>query len=198
MTSLILASASKIRGELLKNAGLTFKTDPAQVDERELEKPLLEANASPEGLAAALARAKALEVSSRNEGSMVIGADQILAFEGNRLTKPENMAAARSQLEKFSGKSHRLYSAVCVVRNGETLWETVTYADLHVRDLSANFLDWYLEAAGNDILSSVGAYQLEAVGLQLFEKIEGDYFTILGLPLLPLLSFLRQNEVVLP
>lgn len=196
MNQLILASGSKVRATLLKNAGLSFERVPSKVDERSIEEPLLEQGVDPKAIAAHLSIAKAKEVSERNPDAYVIGADQILDFDGQRLVKPENLEAARKQLESFSGKSHALHSAACVVRDGLVIWEGLTTATLHVRELSAEFLDWYIAQTGKEILSSVGAYQLEAEGVQLFEKIEGDYFTVLGLPLLPLLSFLRSEKVL--
>lgn len=197
MTDLVLASGSRVRATLMENAGLSFTIDPAKVDERAVEEPLLAQNVEPQEIARVLAQAKAIETSTRNPGKMVVGADQILAFEGTRLTKPENMAAARAQLESFSGKAHALHAGVCVAFDGRVLWETVSTANLHVRTLSPEFLDWYMETAGTDILSSVGAYQLESVGIQLFQRIEGDYFTILGLPMLPLLDFLRKSGTLI-
>lgn len=196
MNQLILASGSKVRATLLENAGLSFERVPSKVDERSIEEPLLEQGVDPKEIAAHLSIAKAKEVSERNPGAYVIGADQILDFDGQRLVKPESLEAARKQLESFSGKSHALQSAACVVRDGLVIWEGLTTATLHVRELSAEFLDWYIAQTGEEILSSVGAYQLEAEGVQLFEQIEGDYFTVLGLPLLPLLSFLRSEKVL--
>jgi len=189
--ALVLASGSSIRAELLRNAGLTIDVDPADVDERAVEAPLLESGFPPEDLAAILAEAKANDVSDRRPGDLVIGADQILAFEGKRRTKPEDMEAARRQLLAFSGKTHELLSAVVISKNGAAVWRHVSTARLTMRILSPAFIGHYLAAAGDGVLSSVGAYQLEGRGIQLFEKIEGDYFTILGLPLLPLLAQLR-------
>ncbi|WP_299819319.1 Maf-like protein [uncultured Roseibium sp.] len=189
--TLVLASGSSIRAELLKNAGLAIEVDPADVDERAVEAPLLEAGFPPEDLAAILAEAKANDVSSRRSGDLVIGADQILAFQGERRTKPEDMEAARRQLLAFSGKTHELLSAVVISRNGEAIWRHVSTARLTMRDLTPKFIGRYLAAAGDDVLSSVGAYKLEGIGVQLFDKIDGDYFTILGLPMLPLLDHLR-------
>ncbi|MEP4770076.1 MAG: Maf-like protein [Roseibium sp.] len=193
---LVLASGSRIRAELLKNAGLEIDVDPARVDERAVEEPLLEAGFSPEDIASVLAEAKANDVSERRPDDLVIGADQILAFEGERRTKPDDMEAARRQLLQFSGKTHELLSAVVISRNGEAIWRHVSTARLTMRDLSPEYVGHYLAAAGEDVLSSVGAYQLENIGIQLFEKIEGDYFTILGLPMLPLLGQLRALGVI--
>ncbi|SDR26496.1 Maf family protein [Pseudovibrio sp. Tun.PSC04-5.I4] len=196
MTRLVLASGSKIRATLLENAGLIFDRIPANVDERQIEEPLLSTGVDPKVIAAKLSVAKAKEVSAHHHGAYVIGADQILAFEGTRLVKPEDLKAARQQLENFSGKSHALHSAACIVKDGEVVWESLSTAVLHVRHLTTDFLDWYIDRTGTEILSSVGAYQLEAEGVQLFEKIEGDYFTVLGLPLLALLDYLRSIEVL--
>ncbi|MET1416264.1 Maf family protein [Roseibium sp. HPY-6] len=194
--ALVLASGSKIRAELMKNAGLAIEVDRSDVDERAVEAPLLEAGFPPEDLASVLAEAKANDVSGRRKGDLVVGADQILAFEGKRRTKPENMEAARRQLLSFSGKTHELHSAVVISQNGETVWRQVSTARLKMRVLTPEFIGHYLAAAGDDVLSSVGAYQLEGLGVQLFENIEGDYFTILGLPLLPLLAQLRNLKVL--
>ncbi|MBO9427650.1 Maf-like protein [Labrenzia sp. R4_1] len=194
--ALVLASGSKIRAELMRNAGLTIDVDPANVDERAVEAPLLEAGFPPEDLASVLAEAKANDVSARRPGDLVIGADQILAFEGERRTKPDDMEAARRQLLAFSGKTHELLSAVVISKGGEAIWRHVSTARLTMRTLSPAFVGHYLAEAGDDVLSSVGAYQLEGLGLQLFEKIDGDYFTILGLPMLPLLAQLRELGVI--
>lgn len=194
--ALVLASGSTIRADLLKNAGLAIEIDPADVDERAVEAPLLEANFLPEDIATVLAEAKANDVSARRAGDLVIGADQILAFEGERRTKPEDMEAARRQLLAFSGKTHELHSAVVISKDGEAIWRQVSTARLTMRPLSPEFIGHYLANAGDAVLSSVGAYQLESLGVQLFEKIDGDYFTILGLPMLPLLAELRALKVI--
>ncbi|MEO9529976.1 Maf-like protein [Roseibium sp.] len=194
--ALVLASGSRIRAELMKNAGLAIEIDPSDVDERAVEAPLLEAGFTPEDLASVLAEAKANDVSSRRSADLVVGADQILAFEGERRTKPQDMEAARRQLLAFSGQTHELHSAVVISRNGEAIWRHVSTARLTMRALSPQFIGHYLAAAGDAVLSSVGAYQLESLGLQLFDRIEGDYFTILGLPMLPLLDELRRLKVI--
>lgn len=192
MSEIILASGSRIRASLLENAGIEVRAVPSDLDERAVEAPLLESGAPVEDIAAVLAEAKALEVSQREGAALVIGADQMLEFEGSRLTKPADMEAARRQLLALSGKTHQLHSAVAVVRNGETMWRNVSSANLTMRELSPKFIGHYLADVGSEALSSVGGYQLEGRGIQLFEKIDGDYFTILGLPLLPLLAFLRD------
>jgi len=194
--TLVLASGSRIRADLMRNAGLSIEVDPADVDERAVEAPLLGAGFPPEDLAAVLAEAKANEVSGRRQGDLVVGADQILAFDGERRTKPEDMEAARRQLLAFSGETHELHSAVAISRDGEAVWRHVSTARLTMRDLSPQFIGHYLAAAGDAVLSSVGAYQLEGLGVQLFERIDGDYFTILGLPMLPLLGELRSLGVI--
>ncbi len=194
--NLVLASGSRIRAELLKNAGLEVKVSPSRVDERLVEEPLLKSNFSPEDIALVLAQAKAQDVSEREGDAIVIGADQILEFEGERRVKPSDMGAARRQLLQFSGKSHFLHSSVAIVQDEKVLWKHVSSARLTMRALSPTFIGHYLANAGESVLSSVGAYQLEGLGVQLFEKIDGDYFTILGLPLLPLLEELRRMEVL--
>lgn len=194
--TLVLASGSRIRAELLQNAGLSIEIDPADVDERLVEAPLLEADFAPEDIATVLAEAKANDVSERRHGDLVIGADQILAYQGRRYTKPDDMEAARRQLLAFSGKTHELHSAVVLAQNGNAVWRHVSTARLTMRELSPQFVGQYLADVGEAALSSVGAYQLEGPGIQLFEKIEGDYFTILGLPMLPLLEELRREGLL--
>lgn len=196
--TLVLASGSSIRATLLRNAGLDFAVDPAGVDEREIERPLLEAGAEPQEIALVLGKAKALDVALRRPGDLVIGADQVLGLGSTRFTKPADLVAARSQLALLSGKAHDLHSSVVVAKGGEVLWSHVSTASLHMRALSDAELDAYLAAAGSAALSSVGCYQLEGLGIRLFERIEGDYFTILGLPLLPLLGFLREKGEIHP
>ncbi len=194
--NLILASASSSRHALLENAGLTFEVVPAALDERAAEQPLIQAGAMPEDIAIALAMAKAASVSEAHPGALVIGADQVLELEGKRLTKPADMEAARHQLLLLSGKTHLLHSAIACARGGAIAWEHIETARLKMRRLAPAFIGRYLAAAGPDALTSVGAYQIERRGIQLFEKVEGDYFAILGLPLIPLLAFLRSEGIV--
>nr|WP_321481600.1 Maf family protein [uncultured Cohaesibacter sp.] len=194
MIPLILASKSQARASLLSNAGLSFDTSVAQIDERAAEQPLLEAGASPADIASLLAQVKATEVSCRNPGALVIGADQTLGFGDKRFNKPEDDAAARRQLLELAGNSHQLNSAVACVKDGEILWSHVSTAILTMRPLSPQEVGHYMARVGAQVRSSVGCYQLEGLGVQLFEKIQGDYFTILGLPLLPLLGYLRDHQ----
>lgn len=195
-TSIILASKSQFRAELLKSAGIEFTTASASVDERAIEQPLLEANLGPADIAQVLAEAKAEEVSSRNPNALIIGCDQTLSMNGDMFHKPSNMKQARQHLLNFSGKSHQLNSAVAFVFNQQTIWRHVSIANMTMRNLTPEYIGRYLAQAGQPILKSVGAYQLEGIGVQLFKKIEGDYFTVIGLPLLPLLSELRDLDVI--
>lgn len=194
MQDLILASKSKARAALLENAGLIFECQTANIDERAVEQPLVEAAAHPADIAQLLAEVKAMDVSENNPGKLVIGADQTLGFGDKRFNKPVDDEAARRQLLELSGNSHQLHSAIALVKDGETLWRHVSSATLTMRRFSPVEVGQYLARVGDNVRSSVGCYQLEGLGVQLFEKIEGDYFTILGLPLLPLLDYLRQEQ----
>jgi septum formation protein len=193
---LVLASKSKIRRALLTAAGIPVDVHPAELDERAAE-----ANApanEPSAVAAHLAREKALLVSRSHPGRLVLGADQVLALEGRCFAKPPDHAAARAQLRSLAGRTHALHAAVACVANGSIAFEDVGVARLTMRMFSEQFLDAYLETAGEAATESVGAYQLEGLGSQLFERVEGDYFTILGLPLLEVLEFLRRQGCLLP
>lgn len=192
----ILASQSAIRRKLLENAGLAVETLPARVDEDEIKLALRAAGASVEDAAIKLAEAKARRVAERIPGALVIGCDQMLECNGVWFDKPPDRAHATAHLRALSGKTHRLISAVVAYRNMVRVWHHVDAAKLSVRPLSDAFIATYLDQVGESALSSVGAYQLEGLGAQLFTRIEGDYFTVLGLPLLPLLGFLRANGVV--
>ncbi|MBB2696032.1 MULTISPECIES: Maf-like protein [Rhizobium] len=191
-TTIILASSSPFRRMLMENAGLSFEAHAATIDERALEAPLEKAGATPDAVALALARAKAEDVSRRFSNSLVIGSDQTMSLGDRVFHKPRDMADAASHLHALSGKTHRLNSAVAIVNDGVVLWEHLAHAQLTMRPLTADFIARHLARVGDRALSSVGAYQLEGQGIQLFEKIEGDYFTILGLPMLPLLKNLRE------
>lgn len=189
---LVLASGSRTRAEMLANAGVTFDVVAADVDERALEAPMLAAGAAPAEIATALAEAKALAVSRSEPGALVIGADQVLDLAGERFTKAATIADAGEQLRRLQGHTHALHSAVVTARDGAIVWSHCDTAKLTVRPFTAAFLASYLAAMGDRVLGSVGCYQIEGLGAQLFERIEGDHFTILGLPLLPLLSHLRD------
>ncbi|TQN58992.1 Maf-like protein [Agrobacterium tumefaciens] len=193
---LILASSSASRQMLMRNAGLTFSAIPADINERALDEELERNGASPEDVALELARAKALAVSALYPTALVLGCDQTMALGARVYHKPKTMAEAEAHLLSLSGKTHRLNSAAVLVRGGEVLWQTVSSAELSVRNLSTEFISRHLQRVGEKALSSVGAYQLEGEGIQLFTSIEGDYFTILGLPLLPLLTKLRDMDVI--
>jgi septum formation protein len=193
---LILASSSASRQMLMRNAGLTFSAIPADINERALDEELEKNGAGPEEVALELARAKALAVSALHPEALVLGCDQTKALGTRVYHKPKTMAEAEAHLLSLSGRVHRLNSAAVLVRGEEIIWQTVSSADLSVRKLSVEFISRHLQRVGEKALSSVGAYQLEGEGIQLFTSIEGDYFTILGLPLLPLLSKLRDMDVI--
>lgn len=191
MSELILASKSPVRAKILENAGLRFLVISAQIDERSVEAPLLKAGSNPADIAQILALAKAEDVSKKNPEAYVIGCDQVLSFEDQLLHKVNDMEAARRRLLDLSGKTHHLETAICLVRNGRTMWSHIERATITMRKYSPEFVGRHLARVGEGVLASVGAYQFEGVGVQLFEQVEGDFFTILGLPLLPLLTQLR-------
>ncbi|MEO4043851.1 Maf-like protein [Hoeflea sp. CAU 1731] len=194
--TLILASASPHRRKLLDDAGLEFDVAPADIDERAAEQPLKESGATPADIAQVLAEAKALEVSARNPGAIVIGADQTLSLEDEVFYKPEDMDAVARQILKLAGKTHALNSAVVLARDGAILWRYVGTAHLTMRPLDPAYVGRYLSMVGDKALSSVGGYQIEGPGVRLFRKIEGDFFTIVGLPMLPLLDELLKLGVI--
>ncbi|TBW35798.1 septum formation protein Maf [Siculibacillus lacustris] len=193
MTRLILASKSPSRAALLAGAGLDFALEPSDVDERAVEAPLLAAGADPGTLALHLAEAKALAVAARFPDALVLGCDQTLGLDGERFVKPESAADARRQLERLRGRRHTLHSALALAEGDSVVWRTVEVAGLTMRAFGDAFLDDYLARVGDAVRASVGCYQLEGLGITLFEVIDGDYFTILGLPLLPLLAELRRR-----
>jgi septum formation protein len=180
---------------MLSNAGLAFEIEPSGVDEDEVKRSLVAERASAQDLATTLAEMKARRVSQRRPGALVIGADSTLACEGKLFDKPATVVAARTQLTALSGRTHELVSSVVVAQNGARLWHTTEVGRLTMRPLTDSFLDAYLARAGEAVCASVGAYQLEGLGAHLFSRIEGDYFTVLGLPLLPLLVFLADHGI---
>ena len=193
--SVILASGSASRRSLLANAGVEATGIKPNVDEDAAKAAFRAEGMRVADQAMRLAELKAIKV-SRNHSGLVIGGDQMLNLDGEPLDKPADMAEAASHLRRFSGKVHRLETAIVIAENGEPVWRHLTSPKLTVRPLDDTFIDHYLKAAGPDILNTVGAYQLEGVGAQLFSRIEGDYFSILGLPLLPLLDYLRVRGVI--
>lgn len=193
---LILASASASRRAMLEAAGVPFAVEPARIDEAALKGALLAEGAKPREVADALAEIKAVSVSRRFPHALTLGADQVLAADGRLFDKPADLAAAKAQLRALSGRRHELVSAAVLARGGEAIWRCAETARLDMRPLSEAFLQCYVEAAGEDILSCVGAYRLEGLGAQLFERIEGDYFTVLGLPLFAVLDSLRRQGAI--
>ncbi|WP_340116373.1 nucleoside triphosphate pyrophosphatase [Pelagibius sp. 7325] len=192
----VLASASAVRARLLREAGLAVHCQAAAVDEDAMKAALRGEGATPAQVAETLAELKAQRVSAKFTGALVIGADQMLSCNDVWFDKPADRDHAAAQLKALSGKTHTLWTSVCVVRNGSRMWHDNASARLTMRALSDAFIDDYLAAAGPAVTTSVGAYQLEGLGAQLFARVEGDFFTILGLPLLPLLDFLRANKVL--
>jgi septum formation protein len=180
---------------MLEQAGVTAILDKPLVDEDEVKAAGRAEGVTADIVAEALAELKAQRITRRHPGALVVGADQMLECEGRWFDKPADRAAARAQLLDLRGKTHRLVSCAVVVRDGERMWHQIDGARLTMRNFSEAFLDDYLDRVGDDVLHSVGAYQLEGLGAQLFHRVEGDFFTILGLPLLPLLGFLRVHGV---
>jgi septum formation protein len=191
---LILASQSRARQMLLANAGFSFDAVPADIDERSVQKN--SGLSAPEEIASLLAREKACFVSSKNPGRYVVGADQTLALGARLFSKPVGRAQAADQLRLLAGETHELHSAIAVACDGKVVFANVSVARMTMRRLSDSEIEAYLDQAGQAVTTSVGAYQLEGLGVHLFERIEGDHFTILGLPLLPLLAFLRGERLL--
>jgi septum formation protein len=191
---LILASQSSARQLLLKNADIPFTAIPADIDERGIQQA--SGLKAPGDIAALLAKEKALFVSAKNPGRYIVGADQTLALGDRLFSKPSGREQAAEQLLSLAGHTHELHSAIAVARDGETLFADVSVARMTMRAMDEAAITAYLDAAGAAVTTSVGAYQLESLGVHLFERIEGDHFTILGLPLLPLLGFLRSAHLI--
>lgn len=196
MTRLVLASASEVRARILNGAGVDFDVYPAHMDEDAVKDSLLAAKAPLRDVADKLAELKALRVSASVPDALVLGADQVLAFDGALVSKCASLGEARDLLRRLRGRTHQLISALVLAKAGGAIWRTVETATLKMRDFSDRFLDDYLAAEGEELLKGVGCYRLESRGAQLFERVEGDYFTVLGLPLQPLLAALRQHGIV--
>jgi len=195
---IVLASGSTARRDLLRMAGIAFDAETLPIDEDAVKQAMRQSGASVVDTAIELAELKAYRVSSRRPDRLIVGADQMLEIEGEWLDKPKNLEQAKDHLLHLRNKTHRLISAVVVVKDGTRLWHTVSTATMTMRPFTDQFLNDYLDKGGEGLLGSVGAYKLEGLGIQLFSAIEGDYFTILGLPLLPLLDFLRNHNEVTP
>jgi septum formation protein len=196
MTELVLASASAVRATVLKHAGVHFRIEPAAINEEAIKTRLIGEGRSPREIADALAEAKALERSVANPDALVIGADQILVYEGECISKSRTLDDAAKLLRRLRGNLHRLVGAVVLAQKGEPVWRHLDTATLWMREFSDAFLNEYLAAEGESLLVGVGCYRLEGRGIQLFTRIEGDHFAILGLPLLPLLAALRERGLV--
>ncbi len=196
LPKVVLASASRPRARMLGNAGVPFTVSAASVDETGIKTSMQAIGADIADVAELLAATKAQQVGRNSEDSLVIGADQMLACEDEWFDKPGSHQDARKQLEKLRGRTHELVSAVCVAQGGVVLWHHIERARITMRPFSDAFIGQYLEKMGEDIFATVGGYELEGLGAQLFSHIDGDYFTILGMPLLPLLEFLRGHGVI--
>jgi septum formation protein len=196
MSTLILASASATRARLLREAGVTFGVRPPDMDEEEMKAALRRKDTPVEAMAEGLAELKAVRVSAASPDALVLGCDQILVCEGRLIAKSRDSMEARAQLMELRGKMHTLISAAVLARGGEPVWRYREDARMWMRNFSERFLDDYLKTEGSTVLGSVGCYQLEGRGAQLFERIEGDYFAVLGLPLIALLAALREQRVV--
>jgi septum formation protein len=193
MSRFILASGSEIRQKLLARAGLSFAVEPARVDETALTAALLAEEATPRDIADMLAEHKALKVSRKTPTALVIGCDQVLSLDGRLIHKPRDREDCRAQLQALRGKRHDLYSAAVICRDGQAIWRTVSQARMTVRAFSDPWLEGYIERNWPAIGESAGSYRLEEEGVRLFTRVEGDYFAILGLPLLELLAFLTER-----
>ena len=193
---MILASASQVRARVLRAAGIEFAVVAARVDEDALKQSMLAQKAAPPAIADALAETKAVRVSASRPGELVLGADQVLILDGELISKCETMEEARALLMRLRAKQHQLVSALVLAKDGTAIWRRVESASLTMRNFSEDFLDDYLTREGESLLAGVGCYKLEGRGIQLFSRIDGDYFCILGLPLLPLLSALREQAVI--
>lgn len=193
---LILASGSKIRRTLLENAGVPVEVSVPRIDEESIKDALVHENASPRDIADALAEGKARKISLKTPGAMVIGCDQTLSFKGRLVSKAESVEEARAQLKEMGGERHKLLSAVVIYEDGKPVWRHVGEVRLEMKRVSDAYLDAYLDRNWEEVRHCVGSYMLEAEGVRLFSRIDGDYFTVLGLPLLPLLAYLGERGLI--
>lgn len=195
MSALVLASGSASRRAILEKAGVPFTIDPADIDEGAVKAAF---SGTPAALALELAHRKALAVSARQPGKLVLGADQVLEFEGEAFDKARNLHEARARLEMLRGKTHALVGGLALVRDGAPVWQHQSRCEMHVRAFSDAFLDRYMNEAGSILTAGVGGYAYEGLGAQLFDRVDGDFFAVLGLPLLPLLAALREHGALEP
>ena len=196
MSALILASASAVRARLLRDACVPFELCPAEIDEAEIKASLLAKKLDAPAIADALAERKATFVSSAHPQAFVLGCDQILVFDGRLIDKSADLTEARALLRELRGKEHTLVTACVLAKGGAPIWRKLERCRLWMRSFSDAFLEGYLQSEGDNVLGSVGCYHLEGRGIQLFERLEGDYFSVLGLPLLPLLTVLREHGII--
>ncbi len=193
---IILASASSARQKMLADAGIAFTSQVARIDEETAKNSLIAEGADPRSIADMLAELKANRISTKEQDALVIGSDQVLAFEGKLVSKPTSIDEARGQLCQLRGKRHSLLSAAVIALNGQVIWRHVGQTRLWMRDFSDDYLKEYLNRLGDEALSTVGSYKLEAEGVRLFSRIEGDYFTVLGMPLIEILNYLADRGTI--
>ncbi|MDA0221943.1 MAG: Maf family protein [Proteobacteria bacterium] len=193
---IILASASEARRKLLEQSNVPFTTQTAELDENTPKRTLLAEGKKPKEIAIALAELKVLSVTAKNPTAWVIGADQVVDFDGELLSKPNSMSEAREQLLSLRGQTHKLFSAAVIAHNGKVIWRHTGEVRLTMRDFSDIYLEGYLARIGTDALATVGSYKLEEEGVRLFSQIQGDYFSVLGLPLLEILNFLTETGIL--
>ncbi len=195
-TRLILASGSSIRLEMIENAGVDVDVARPNIDEETIKTSMISESAKPRDIADALAEYKARKISLKNPDAVVLGSDQVLSFEGTLLSKPNNQSALVDQLQQLRGKSHDLFSAAVIYENAKPVWRSVAHAKLHMRDLTDTYIEDYITRNWDQVRNCVGGYQLEAEGARLFTRIEGDYFTVLGMPLLEVLNYLTLRGMI--